>query len=91
MAGVADIKKASGVSETIIKSVFDAIVEICKTGEDVRINGVGTFSKHHKDAYTGRNPATSEPVEVAAKDTLKFKASKQLSMAVETPKAARRR
>ena len=40
MAGVADIKKASGVSETIIKSVFDAIVEICKTGEDVRINGV---------------------------------------------------
>lgn len=86
MAGYRDVeKKAKEIGGTM----FDAVVAICKEGQDVRIQGFGTFKKHHKEAYTGRNPKTSEEVAVPAKDILKFKVSKEVDM--NPPKAARRR
>jgi DNA-binding protein HU-beta len=89
MAGVNDIVKASGVSSGNIKLVTDAILTLVKTGQDVRIQGFGTFSKLHKDERAGRNPSTGEALTIAAKDVLKFKPSKDVDM--NTKPASRRR
>lgn len=86
MAGYSEVvKKAKEIDGT----VFDAVVAICQSGQDVRIQGFGTFSKHHKEAYTGRNPSNGESVDVPAKDVLKFKPSKEVNL--NPPKAAARR
>ena len=45
-------------------------------GEKVSIIGFGTFEKKHRDARTGRNPATGKAMQFAASDTPVFKAGK---------------
>lgn len=77
MAGYADVKKYAKQSDC---TEFEAVVELCKAGEDVRIQGFGTFKKQHKDARYARNPRTGETVKVAAKDVLHFKAASGLSL-----------
>lgn len=89
MAGINELKKVAGVSSQTVTDVCNAILELTRKGEDVRIQGFGTFKKHHKEAYTGRNPATGEDVDVPAKDVLKFKPAKDVDM--NLPKAAKRR
>lgn len=51
-------------------------------GEPLLIPGIGTFSILHKSARLGRNPKTGDTVEIAAKKTVKFKATKTLADAV---------
>ena len=53
-----------------------------KFGVEVRLNNLGTFSLTHRDARMGRNPATGEQVQIAAKTSIKFKATKSLADAV---------
>ncbi len=53
-----------------------------KGGDEVRLNNLGTFTLTHREARVGRNPATGEQVEVAAKTSIKFKATKSLADAV---------
>jgi DNA-binding protein HU-beta len=91
MPGLKEVAKASQCSVETVERVIAAIHGITKTGEDVRIQGFGSFKKQHKEAYTGRNPATGDAVEVPAKDVLKFTPSKGLDMSVPKPVAARRR
>lgn len=91
MASMSDVAKLAGVKEADAKKVLDAIAEICRRGDDVRYQGFGTFSKVHKEAYTGRNPATGEDVTVPAKDKLVFKQSKGLVMTPPKTATARRR
>ena len=48
----------------------------------MRLNNLGTFSLTHREARMGRNPATGEQVQIAAKTSIKFKATKSLADAV---------
>lgn len=91
MAGVSDVAKAGGVNEDAVRGVVAGILALTKSGQDVRIQNFGTFSKQHKDAYTGRNPGTGEPVDVPAKDVLKFKPTSGLDMSVPKPVGGGRR
>jgi DNA-binding protein HU-beta len=51
-----------------IESVSDALAK----KEKVTLIGFGTFSVVTRKARTGRNPSTSEPMEIPAKDVPKF-------------------
>ena len=68
----------TAIANNLITRVGDSL----KNGEDVRLNNLGTFSLTHRDARMGRNPATGEQVQIAAKTAIKFKATKSLADAV---------
>jgi DNA-binding protein HU-beta len=91
MAGVSEIASKAGVTSDVAKAVFQAVLGLTKEGQKVAVQGFGSFSKVHKEAYTGRNPGTGEAIEVPAKDKLHFKAASGLDMSVPAPAAGRRR
>ena len=47
-------------------------------GRKVSIAGFGTFETRHRGARMGRNPATGEAIQIAAKNVAAFKAAKGL-------------
>jgi nucleoid DNA-binding protein len=83
VTGLADQLVESGCLATkkgasaIISTLFERIAQEANDGKKVRIHGFGTFQVKHKPAYTGRNPANGEAVDVPAKDVLVFKAAKR--------------
>ncbi len=60
----------------VVDSVFSSIVDSLAAREPVSLFGFGTFTCRHRDARTGRNPATGEAMEFAASNTPVFKAGK---------------
>ena len=67
---------------TIVNNLITRVGDSLKGGEEVRLNNLGTFSLNHREARMGRNPATGEQVQIAAKTAIKFKATKSLADAV---------
>ena len=51
-------------------------------GKPVTLHGFGTFELKKRDARTGRNPRTGEPVEIAASTSVAFKPAKALKDAL---------
>ena len=51
-------------------------------GNAVQLVGFGTFGSGERAARTGRNPQTSETIEIAAAKTVKFTAGKAFKDAV---------
>ncbi len=68
----ADSKKAL---DGFIKSVSEAL----KSGDKVSLIGFGSFSISEKSERTGINPATKQPITIAAKKVVKFKAGAELA------------
>lgn len=93
MAGANEIAKVAGTRPEVVNAVFAAIVATCKTGDDVRIQGVGTFSKIHKEGRenVANTLKPGEFYDIEAKDVLKFKVSKTLDMTPPKPAATGRR
>jgi len=54
-----------------------------KGGDKVSLVGFGTFSIVKKEARKGINPATKQPIDIAAKKVAKFKAGAELAEAVQ--------
>lgn len=65
-------------SEKAVLAVFDAITETVAAGEKVQMTGFGTFEPKTREAHTGRNPKTGEPIEIPASRAVAFKAGKAL-------------
>lgn len=65
-------KKAAEVVESVLNAVVDSVA----AGDPVALLGFGTFSLKHREARTGRNPATGEAMEFAASNAPVFKAGK---------------
>lgn len=61
--------------------VGDLVAQV-KTGAKARIAGLGVLEIKDSPARTARNPATGEPVAVAASRKLVFRAAKELKEAV---------
>ncbi|MBT6312345.1 MAG: HU family DNA-binding protein [Alphaproteobacteria bacterium] len=80
VADGADISKAD--AGKAVDSVFDAVSDALKGGDEVRIVGFGTFSVASRAASTGRNPRTGEAIQIKASKQPKFKAGKGLKDAV---------
>jgi DNA-binding protein HU-beta len=80
------ISTESELSKGLSEKALDALAIVLKkqllTGEALLIPGIGTFSVIQKAARLGRNPKTGDTVEIPAKKTVKFKATKTLADAV---------
>lgn len=64
--------------ERVVATIFDTIIDTLADGGRVELRGFGAFSTRGRDARTGRNPRTGEPVPVDAKRVPYFKAGKEL-------------
>lgn len=76
------IASKTGISRLEARCVVDGlmvtIAEALARGEDVSFSGFGRFRVRHQAARTARNPSTSEPVEVSARNVPVFKPSAHL-------------
>ena len=75
-----DISKAK--AKEVVNSIFAAIIEAAKRGEEVAIAGFGRFSVKERPAREGRNPRTGEALNIPASKTLGFKMSKSVGEAL---------
>jgi DNA-binding protein HU-beta len=65
-----------------VDSVFTAITDALKDGDEVRLVGFGTFSVAERTASQGRNPRTGETINISASKQPKFRAGKGLKDAL---------
>ena len=66
-----------------VETVFDEIAKTLSEGGKVDISGFGKFEISERPARMGINPATKEPLEIAASKAPKFKAAKALKEVVK--------
>lgn len=86
----ADLVKAvaerSGQTQEVSKGVMDAyhdvITEVLAKGENLPLQGLGTFKVSHRKERMGRNPQTGEAVKIAARNAVTFSAFKALKDAI---------
>ena len=80
---ITSVAEKSGLSKTDAKKAVDAFIETVsdemKAGGKVSLLGFGSFSVTEKAARKGVNPKTKQPIEIAARKAVKFKASAELN------------
>jgi len=67
----ADSKKA-------LDAYIKATTKALKSGGRVALVGFGSFAVVKRNARTGRNPQTGKPINIKAKNVVKFKAGAEL-------------
>ena len=72
----ADLTKADSAR------ALEGITEGLKKSGKVTLVGFGSFSAKKREAHTGRNPQTGEPVKIAARIVPGFKAGNKLKEAL---------
>ena len=77
--------------ELIVATIFDEVTAALARGDRVELRGFGAFSVKQRDARTGRNPRTGEPVAVNEKVVPFFKAGKELRERVNQRSGSKRR
>jgi len=80
MASNSGLSKAD--SKKALEGFMAATNASLKKGEKVALVGWGTFSVANRAARTGRNPQTGKPIQIAAKNVVKFKAGSDLAKTV---------
>lgn len=74
---VGEIAKAHDLtvakSGRILDTVLDTIVESVAEGKSVKLSKFGTFQSFRVEARTGRNPSTGAPLQIPAKNRIRFK------------------
>ncbi len=89
---IENVTGASNVSKSDVEKVIDAFFDTVRTaigsGDRVAWPSFGSFSATQRQARTGRNPRTGEPVPIAASTAVKFSASTALKAALN-PKPAK--
>ena len=69
-------------ADAIIADVFESVVGHLRSGERVRINGLGILEVKDRPARMGRNPATGEAVQIAASRKVAFRVAKDLKSTI---------
>ncbi|MEN9914046.1 MAG: hypothetical protein RL528_788 [Bacteroidota bacterium] len=76
----------SGLSKADSKKALDAFVEsttsALKGGHKISLVGFGSFDISRRNARNGRNPKTGAVIQIAAKNSVRFKAGSDLSSSV---------
>ncbi|WP_283710801.1 HU family DNA-binding protein [Pseudoalteromonas prydzensis] len=65
-------------SHAALSSMLAVITQSLSEGDQVQINGFGTFALSYYPARTGRNPQTGAVIEIAGANKPVFKAAKAL-------------
>ena len=83
---VAHIASETGLrradAENALEAITGGIRGALAGGQKVSLVGFGTFNISHREARTGLNPRTKEPIQIAASNSVRFKAGKALKDAV---------
>ncbi len=74
------LAEKTGKSKKEVSEMLEAIVALAysetkKSGE-FTLPGLGKLQKKHRDARTGRNPATGATIQIPAKTVIKFRIAK---------------
>ncbi|NPB08435.1 MAG: HU family DNA-binding protein [Aquificae bacterium] len=79
---VAKIAEKAGITkkeaDAAVKAFVEAIHELFKKEESLRIPGLGTFKVVVRKARKGRNPRTGQVINIPARKVLTFKPAKEL-------------
>lgn len=82
----ATLAEKTGIAKKDVVAMFDAITELAykevKTAGQFVVPGIGKLVKVHRNARTGRNPATGEEIQIPAKTVVKFRVAKAAKEAV---------
>lgn len=62
-------------SRIVVEKLLEIIKETLKSGEDILISGFGKFEVKEKSARRGRNPQTTEDLQLRARRVVVFKTS----------------
>ena len=83
---VAHVANSTGLTQTkareAINSTFESIAGALAKGDNLSVKGFGSFRISHRQARTGRNPQTQQPMQIAASKSVAFKASRVLKDSV---------
>ena len=81
---IAAIAEKSEITKVQAEAALDTLVELAYKGADegFTVPGLGKLIKVDRAARTGRNPATGETIQIAAKRVLKFRIAKAAKDAV---------
>lgn len=71
--------------ERVVSAIFDSITRALERGDRVELRGFGAFSVKQREARTGRNPRTGEPVAIEQKWTPVFKPGKDMRERLDRP------
>ena len=74
-------------AESVVNTIFDAMVEALKTGDRIELRGFGSFVVKNYRSYNGRNPRTGEKIQVKPKKLPFFKVGKGLRLRVDQGKS----
>lgn len=72
----------TGQAKAALEKTLEVIVRRVAAGDEISLAGFGKFSMSERQARQGRNPATGEPMEIAASKGLKFAPAKAAKDAV---------
>ena len=70
------------VARTAVEAALAGIVAAARKGDEVSLAGFGKFKVKDSPARQGRNPATGQPIDIAASRKLGFSAAKQVKDAL---------
>ena len=62
-------------SQNVVEKLFEIMKQNLENGEDVLVSGFGKFVVKEKSARRGRNPQTSEELQLRARRVVVFKTS----------------
>tara|TARA_B100000927_G_scaffold261242_1_gene231330 strand:- start:60 stop:350 length:291 start_codon:yes stop_codon:yes gene_type:complete len=66
-----------------IKKILSLMSTSLYSGERIEIRGFGTFSLHHHNSRTARNPKTGDLIALERRSTVHFKPSSELKVRVD--------
>ncbi len=76
------VAKASNLEKKQAKAGIEGLTKVIENnirkGGQVPLTGLGKFKVAKRKARMGRNPATGEPIKIAAKTVVKFTVAKNL-------------
>jgi DNA-binding protein HU-beta len=77
---MATLAEKSGMSKKEVQEFIELLVSVAyeetKNNGEFTIPGIGKLVKKHRNARMGRNPATGETIQIAAKTVVKFRVAK---------------
>ncbi len=87
--------KDAGITKVAAKAALESFIAnvtetLKKKDGKISLVGFGTFSVAERAARQGINPATKQPIKIAAKKVAKFKAGAELADAVAGTKAKKK-
>lgn len=70
--------KSRAEAERAVNAVFESITGALKAGDKVSLTGFGTFEVTDQQGREGRNPATGQSIQIAARKRVRFRLGSEL-------------